>query len=111
MHARFRMRSPQIDKLFVSVIVPTHGRAVLLRRLLHSLLAQNWPADCFEIIIVDNLADHDTDRVVSSIAATTMISISHHHVSSGSPGSSRQFGAEQARGSVLAFIDDDCEAT
>ncbi|MEJ0017323.1 MAG: glycosyltransferase family A protein [Acetobacteraceae bacterium] len=96
---------------FVSVIVPTHRRAALLARLLRSLLAQQWPADRFEIIVVHNYTDDGTDRAVAEIARDAAVPIAYHRTQFSGPGPSRQFGADHAKGSVLAFIDDDCEAT
>jgi len=37
-----------------SVIVCTHNRADLLRQVVHQLRAQDYPADAFEIIVIDN---------------------------------------------------------
>jgi glycosyltransferase involved in cell wall biosynthesis len=96
---------------FVSVIVPTHRRRVLLGRLLHSLLAQDWPADRYEIIVVHNFTDDGTDRLALDIANTAPVRVHYHRTAFRGPGFSRQFGAERARGAILAFIDDDCEAT
>ena len=95
----------------VSVIIPTHRRAALLGRLLRSLLVQDWPADRMEIIVVHNWTDDGTDRVVAEVAATSPVPIAYHRTDFSGPGMSRLFGAERAAGSVLAFIDDDCEAT
>jgi glycosyltransferase involved in cell wall biosynthesis len=95
----------------VSVIVPTHGRRKLLSRLLRSLQAQSWPADRFEVIVVHNHTDDGTDRAVAEIASASQLPIIYHRVDYNGPGPSRQFGAERAQGDVLAFIDDDCEAT
>src|SRR6478672_9064720 len=39
---------------FVSVVVPTYNRARLVHDTLASLLAQDYPEDRFEIIVVDN---------------------------------------------------------
>ncbi len=99
------------DVPFVSVIVPTRRRRVLLERLLRSLLAQDWPADRYEIIVVHNFTDDGTDRLVADIASTAPVRVHYHRTAFSGPGFSRQFGAERARGAILAFIDDDCEAT
>lgn len=96
---------------FVSVIVPTHRRPALLRRLLVSLLAQDWPRDRYEVIVVHNATPDDTAAIVAAIAATSPVRIAYHATAFRGPGPSRQFGAARARGAVLAFIDDDCEAT
>ncbi|MBP0466414.1 glycosyltransferase [Roseomonas sp. PWR1] len=96
---------------FVSVIVPTHGRPALLRRLLLSLLAQDWPRDRYEVIVVHNVTEDGTDAVVAGLAATSEVPIAYHRTAFRGPGPSRQYGADRARGAILAFIDDDCEAT
>lgn len=61
--------------------------------------------------MVHNYTDDGTDRVVADCAAHALIPVAYHRTAFSGPGPSRQFGAERARGSVLAFIDDDCEAT
>ena len=96
---------------FVSVIVPTHRRPEMLARLLRSLLAQDWPADRFEVIVVHNATPDATEAVVRAAAAGSRVPVQYHATAFSGPGPSRQFGAERARGTILAFIDDDCEAT
>ncbi len=96
---------------FVSVVVPTHGRAALLKRLLDSLLAQDWPRDRYEIIVVHNHTADGTEEMVAAMAAASPVPIRYFRAAFNRPGPSRQLGAEQARGSVLAFTDDDCRAT
>lgn len=103
--------SSDVTTPMVSIIVPTHRRVTLLGRLLRSLQAQEWPSDRFEILVVHNYTDDGTDRLVADIAAASAVPIRYHRVAFNSPGPSRQFGADRAAGSVLAFIDDDCEAT
>lgn len=95
---------------FVSVIVPTHRRRPLLARLLDSLLAQDWPADRYEIIVVHNFTPDGTDALVADVAARSTAEVRYFRTAFTRPGPSRQFGSEQARGEVLAFIDDDCQA-
>jgi chlorobactene glucosyltransferase len=53
----------------VTVVVPARNEASNIERCLRSLLGQYYPADCLNIIVVD---DHSTDRtaaIVRSIAA------------------------------------------
>lgn len=95
---------------FVSVIVPTHRRRDLLRRLLLSLIAQDWPRDGYEIIVVHNFTDDGTAEMVAELAAGSSVTLAYHRTDFSGPGESRQYGADCARGSILAFIDDDCEA-
>lgn len=95
---------------FVSVIVPTHRRCDLLRHLLDSLIVQDWPRDRYEIIVVHNATEDGTAAMVAGLAAHGPVPIAYHATAFSGPGPSRQFGAERARGSILAFIDDDCTA-
>ncbi len=96
---------------FVSVIVPTHNRVVLLERLLTSLLDLDWPKSRYEIIVVNNHTPDGTDRMVQALADASAVPIHYHRTSFTRPGPSRQYGADRAVGEILAFIDDDCMAT
>jgi glycosyltransferase involved in cell wall biosynthesis len=96
---------------FVSVVIPTHGRAALLRNLLGSLLAQDWPRDRYEIIVVHNFTPDGTAEMVAALAADSAVPIRYFRTDFDRPGPSRQYGAEHARGEVLAYTDDDCVAT
>ncbi len=96
---------------FVSVIVPTHGRRALLQRLLDSLIAQDWPHDRYELIVVHNVTRDGTAEMVAARAADSPVPIAYHATQFSGPGPSRQYGADRARGTILAFIDDDCAAT
>src|SRR5262249_4701776 len=96
----------------VSIIVPTLNRAGLLRRALVSFSHQNFPADRFEIIVVNNGSIDNTKDLV-----TSFIQSSPHHqiryIYEPEPGalSGRHRGAREALGEILVFVDDDVEAT
>lgn len=93
---------------FVSVIVPTHNRRESLVACLKGLLAQDYPPDRYEIHVVHNWSDDGTDAAVATIAQTAPVPIHYARRNGRGPAPSRQFGAQAAIGSVLAFIDDDC---
>src|SRR5262249_59401994 len=94
------------EQPFVSVVVPTHGRRAMLERLIASLQAQVYPAGKFEIIVVHNWTADGTEELVTSL--TRHISfIAYYRKNNRSPTPSRQFGAQIARGTIVAFIDDD----
>lgn len=98
-------------KPLVSVIIPTHARRALLERLLDSLLAQDWPHESAEIIVVHNHTPDGTEEMVRARIPVSQVALHYHRTEFNRPGPSRQFGAERAQGAVLAFIDDDCIAT
>jgi GT2 family glycosyltransferase len=93
---------------FVSVIVPTHNRRQSLVACLDGLIAQDYPADRFEIHVVHNWTDDGTDAAVAEMAGRSDAPISYFRRNGRGPAPSRQFGASVSNGTILAFIDDDC---
>jgi GT2 family glycosyltransferase len=98
----------------VSVVMPTHARAGMLRRALESLEAQTYPRETFEVIVVATAGDAGF-AVVEEFANRRRIHVRCMSVpddpSRGrSPSLKRNYGVSQARGEWIAFIDDDCTA-
>ena len=95
---------------FVSVIVPVRDRRDLLGRLLASLGAQTYPADRFEVVVVD---DGSRDGSAPSPAASPPDGPNIRLLRQPPLGAvrARNRGAEAARGEVLAFTDSDCRPT
>ena len=94
---------------FFSVIVPTFDRPEALTACVQAMRRLDYPRDRFEVIIVD-----DGSRIP--------IAASHRHLeddvmitvlrqTNAGPASARNFGAQHARGDMLAFTDDDCRPT
>ncbi len=94
---------PPID---FSIIVPTFQRPEGLRRCLAALLRMDYPADRYEVIVVDDGSDPPVEPLVREAvgAATCRFIRQENH----GPGPARNAGAAQARGRWLAFTDDDC---
>lgn len=97
--------------ILVSVVVPTHARRALLERLLHSLAAQTLAPERFEVIIVHNHTDDGTEALARAWCAQRPGRAAYHRRNFNGPTRSRELGAREARGEVIAFIDDDCVAT
>lgn len=91
----------------ISLIVPTYGRSASLRRCLASVAAQEYPRDAFEVIVVDD----GSRRPVNDSLRTELpgdlplmlVRAPHQGVAA-----ARARGIVQARGRILAFLDDDC---
>ena len=92
---------------FVSVVIPTHNRPQQVVNLVRSVLASDYPPDCYEIIVVDNApSTNDTARLISQNFGNCA---QVRYVREDRPGSSnaRNYGVELARGEIVAFADDD----
>jgi glycosyltransferase involved in cell wall biosynthesis len=99
---------PVVD---ISVVVPTYKRPDLLVRCLRALLAQDLAPSRYEIIVCDDGPDSATQQVVAELAAHAarrgpLIEYIAVTATQG-PAGARNCGWRRARGSVIAFTDDD----
>jgi cellulose synthase/poly-beta-1,6-N-acetylglucosamine synthase-like glycosyltransferase len=93
----------------ISVVVPTCHRERLLVRCLAALDAQDWPADAYEVLVVDDGASASTRQTVAHWAAHSRAVV--RYVCAGperGPAAARNLGWRLARGRIIAFTDDDC---
>jgi len=93
-------------KPFVSVIIPTHNRSQLLTQTVDTLLAQTYPADRWELILVDNNSSDDTAGVIAEAVARDERVRGLAEPRKGAH-FARNSGALIARGEILYFTDDD----
>ncbi|MBA3243333.1 MAG: glycosyltransferase [Acidobacteria bacterium] len=92
---------------FFSLIVPTYERPAQLASCLGALARLDYSPERFEVIIVDDGSAVAPASVVEQFRESLDVSL-YSQKNSG-PASARNFGAQHARGAVLAFTDDDCE--
>jgi GT2 family glycosyltransferase len=96
----------------VSVVVPTFRRPVLLARCLEALLAQDFAAEDYEVIIVDDAASNQTRCQIEQFAKRA--GMEEHTIryfaatQSHGPAAARNSGLYAAYGKIIAFTDDDC---
>ena len=97
------MPNPQI-----SAIICTHNRDRYLGAAIDSLLAQDFPGD-YEVIVVDNASTDNTRSVVEQRLPHPRL----HYVHEATVGVSvaRNTGAKVANATILAYLDDDAEAS
>jgi glycosyltransferase involved in cell wall biosynthesis len=91
----------------ISAIICTHNRASYLGAAIDSLLGQTYAA--YEVIVVDNASTDDTRAVVEARLPHPQLTYCYE----GTLGLSaaRNRGAAIAHGSLLAYLDDDAEAS
>lgn len=90
----------------VSVIVPTHNRAEMLKRAIKSVLAQTWKGE-FELIIVSDGSNDNTEEIVQSFEDSRIRFLKHENIRGAS--AARNTGLRKAKGEYIAFLDDDDE--
>ena len=89
---------------FFSVIVPTHTRAILLRRALESIKSQACPVDV-EVIVISDASDRATDEVCAELLGKSDMYIRRNGEKG--PSASRNLGLSLAKGNYILFLDDD----
>jgi ADP-heptose:LPS heptosyltransferase/GT2 family glycosyltransferase len=91
----------------ISAVVLTRNRRVSLERCLRSLAAQGDP--CLEVVVVDNGSTDGTREWLAEQGIVERLVLVE-----GEPEASfaeaRNLGVDAAAGSLIAFLDDDCEA-
>jgi GT2 family glycosyltransferase len=87
----------------VSVIVPVHNGEASIRTCLEALVAQDWPRDALELIVVDN---RSTDATRAMAAEYAVRVVEEREVQSSY--AARNRGVADSRGRILAFTDADC---
>jgi GT2 family glycosyltransferase len=77
-----------------------------LRRLLEALALQQYPKECFEVVVVDDGGKEPLNGLEEEFAGRLRLTIVHQ--ANAGCGPARQAGTDLAQGSYLAFTDDDC---
>ena len=90
------------EQTFVSIVIPTHNRAPLLKAAIESALAQSYPN--FEIVVIDDDSDDETAQIVRAFDSARIRYIRKHH--SGAP-DTRNLGIREAQGEFILWLDDD----
>jgi GT2 family glycosyltransferase len=95
-----------MPKLRVTVAVITYNRSQSLRETLAGLVRQDYPADRWELLVIDNNSTDNTRDVVASFMASTP---APRRIVEEQPGldHGRNRAVDEARGDVIALVDDD----
>jgi glycosyltransferase involved in cell wall biosynthesis len=91
-----------------SVILCTHNRAELLPALIAQIRGQEYPADSFEIVVVDNCSTDQTAQVVEGCLAGPGAAVRYVREFRQGITNARNRGASEAYFPYLAYLDDDC---
>jgi GT2 family glycosyltransferase len=89
-----------------SIIIPTYNRADVVARTVRHFMAQDYPADRYEVILVDNSTD-DTPRAVQALTAEAACAIRVIRTPVRLPAIKRNIGLVEARFTYALFFNDD----
>jgi len=93
---------------FISVIIPVRNERAMLPRLLEQLLAQNYPPDRYEILVVDGRSIDGTPDLVSRRFRQRRVPIRVLHNPEIRSSAGRNVGVRAAVGDLFLFIDGHC---
>src|ERR1700730_18180990 len=88
-----------------SVVIPTHNRARLLERALHSVSSQTFTD--FEAIVVDDGSTDATQQTLASRRSFPFRFVTHERAKG--VAAARNRGVAEAAGEFVVFLDDDDE--
>lgn len=91
---------------FMSIIIPVYNGSVTIGRALNSLVAQDYPVDRYEIIVVNDGSTDDTAQVVATFPAVRYVELP---CNMGIP-AAQNAGLEVAKGDIYVAFNDDFQA-
>ena len=103
------MRNLRAESIRATVVVPSRNRRTLLEKQVDCLLAQETAGFDYEIVVVNDGSTDDTAEYLRRKAAECPRFRAIHRPVPGS-NQARNDGVRAARGVLVLFTDDDCEA-
>ncbi len=100
-------KTDRTEKIKVSVIIPCHNEQKHISGCLDSLLAQTFPFEEYELILVDDGSTDETVGIIKSFESANPSRLKVFQQPHGGPALARNLGAKEARGEILAFLDSD----
>lgn len=94
------------DKPFMSVVIPVYNGSATIERTLNSLLAQDYPSDRYEIIVINDGSTDDTARVVAKFPTIRYTKLPYNM---GIP-AAQNAGLRAAKGDIYVAFNDDFQA-
>lgn len=93
----------------ISIIIPTYKPQDYLWECLDSLVAQTFPKEEFEVILVLNGCTEPYKTVIEKYIAENMnsVNVNFIHTEVGGVSKARNLALDQAKGEFVTFIDDD----
>jgi glycosyltransferase involved in cell wall biosynthesis len=91
---------------FVSVIIPAYNAADTIAACVDSILAQNYPVNSYEIIVVNDASTDNTKALLDQYEKNRRINVIQHNKNR-ALAATRNTGIRASTGEILIFIDAD----
>lgn len=89
----------------ISIVIPTYNRSKLVTRAIESVLAQTYPHDAFEVIVVDDGSSDGTSEIIQRLYGDRIRLLSR--ASNSGVSAARNVGIDAANYDLIAFLDSD----
>lgn len=96
-----------MEQVKTTVVVCTFNRSAMLADTLQSWRGVQGSDDCVELLVVDNASTDDTPKVVQRFQRTFTGCLRYVHEPRAGLSHARNRGISEARGGIIAFVDDD----
>ncbi len=87
---------------YISIVIPAYNSASTLGQTIHACLAQDYPKDKLEVIVIDDGSKDNTRRIIGDFP------VRYIYQQRSGPASARNNGWRNSRGEGICFIDADC---
>lgn len=91
----------------ISIIIPTHNRAEILRKTLAGYAIQSGDHQMAEILVVDDGSTDDTAAVVEAYTSAAPVPIRYLRQKRSGTAAARNFAIREAKGDLVVLGDDD----
>lgn len=88
---------------YFSIVIPAYNEETYIGSCLQAIFSSNYDNARYEVIVVDNGSQDQTYKVAFNSGGASVLQLVNGNV-----GAVRNYGAAQARGQILVFIDADC---
>jgi len=85
-----------------SIIIPAFNAETTIASCLEAVLAQNFPRDQYEVVVVDDGSTDTTSKIIQTFP------VLYIHQENKGPAAARNKGAQIATGDIVLFTDADC---
>ena len=100
-----RHSEPLVHAPVVTIVIPTFGRPLQLQACLAALAVQTLP-EPWEVVVVDDGSPQSLEGV--ALAWSGWVDLRVIRQDNSGPAAARNRGVQEARGTLIAFTDDDC---